>query len=410
MTKNYFLLFAILCLTTVNFVKAQIICNGQRYVLEEFTVAAPSTVTYGQNLDLNGANVVLTMDIYEPTGDTISHRPCLFFTHGGSFIGGTKTDADVVELCQRFAKLGYVTVSIDYRLGIGLPIAQPTATVAVVRGMQDMKAAIRYMRKDAATSNLYKIDSNLIFGGGSSAGALCAIHAAYLDDVAEIPSYMNMNATGCSGGLEGNSGNLGYSSKVKAVVNLCGAIGSKYWIKPNEEPICNMHGTADNVVPYGTSTIYIGGIFPVMVVDGSKTIDTFCVNQGGPYSIMHTWPAGVHVPYLGNNMVMDETVNFVKAFLYKQMGCGEINGANESLMLNNEPLFANPTSQNLILDITNYDNVQTVELIDLHGKVISINKAIDNSIEVKRPANNGIYFIKLISNQHTITVKKVIFI
>src|ERR1035437_1260110 len=166
---------------------AQSYCGTSRYDSEIFTnVTTTSNVVYGSNADLNGSAVSLTMDIYQPTGDVATQRPVIIFAHGGSFIGGTKTDADEVALATRFAKRGYLTASISYRLGMGFPINQTGATKAVWRAVQDMKAAVRFFRKDAATTNTYKADPNYIFVGGYSAGAFMAVHYAYLDQPSEI--------------------------------------------------------------------------------------------------------------------------------------------------------------------------------------------------------------------------------
>jgi acetyl esterase/lipase len=128
------------------------------------------------------------MDIYQPDGDTYAARPLIILAHGGSFIGGSKTDdATVVELCNRFAKRGYVTASINYRLGTLINLVSSDSTVPmgiVVKAISDGKAAIRYFMKDAATTNTYKIDTNNIFVGGNSAGAVLYMHVLYLSNLA----------------------------------------------------------------------------------------------------------------------------------------------------------------------------------------------------------------------------------
>ena len=99
------------------------------------------------------------MDIYEPNGDTETARPLIIWAHGGSFIGGSKTDGDVVTLADKFVKKGYVFASINYRIGNDWPITQASATKAVVRAVQDMKASIRFFYKDRVTADTYKIDT-----------------------------------------------------------------------------------------------------------------------------------------------------------------------------------------------------------------------------------------------------------
>jgi alpha/beta superfamily hydrolase len=301
-------------------VTAQVIidCSSNRYDEEIFSsIDTTNNVVYGSNVDYQGANTTLTMDIYEPAGDTAAFRPLIVWVHGGSFVGGSKTDNDVVGLCQHFAMRGYVCVSIEYRLGITFPFTQATATKSVFRAVQDMKAAVRYFRQDAATANVYRIDPNMIFGGGSSAGAFTALHLAYLDEPSELPASID---TTVMGGIEGNSGNPGYPSNIGAVLNLCGAMGDTAWIKPGDIPLCSMHGTADQVVPYSTAMLYLLGSFPIMVVSGSYSANEHAMLIGNEQS-MYTFYGADHVPYAGNVTYMDTTVRFVSNFLYRQMGC-----------------------------------------------------------------------------------------
>src|SRR4051812_27343269 len=97
-------------------------CGSARYDTEVFSaVTVKSDTAYGSNTDVNGSNVILTMDIYQPAGDTAEIRPLIVWAHGGSFIGGTKNDGDVTSLCNHFAKRGYVCASINYRLGVSFP-------------------------------------------------------------------------------------------------------------------------------------------------------------------------------------------------------------------------------------------------------------------------------------------------
>ena len=56
------------------------------------------------------------MDIYTPDGDTEINRPLILFIHGGSFYGGDKSSVDCQDFCKEFAKKGYVTASVNYRL------------------------------------------------------------------------------------------------------------------------------------------------------------------------------------------------------------------------------------------------------------------------------------------------------
>ena len=59
----------------------------------------------------------LDMDIYIPKDDTLEKRPLMMFIHGGAFFIGDKATAPYQKWCTHFASLGYVCVSINYRMG-----------------------------------------------------------------------------------------------------------------------------------------------------------------------------------------------------------------------------------------------------------------------------------------------------
>lgn len=402
--KKIYLLLSFLC--SVGFLQAQTVvdCNSGRYDTEVFSaVVTTSDINFGSNISSNGLTTQLTMDVYEPSGDTAAVRPLIVWAHGGSFVGGTKADPDIVSLCNHFAKRGYVCASINYRLGIPIPPSQLGATQAVYRAVQDMKAAIRYFRKDAATANVFHIDPNLIVAAGSSAGAFTALHLAYLDDASEIPTSIDTVALG---GLEGNSGNPGYPSNVSAVVNLCGAIGDKTYLQTTDEPLCSMHGTVDNVVPYATATIYLFGSFPLMVVDGSYSINEYA-DQIGMDNTMYTFFDAGHVPYLSSTAYMDTTVRFVSNFLYEHLGCtptdptplaNTFNGSTgvtapgESTVVE---VFPQPAAEQVVL--RSQDMIQSVEMTDMTGRVVLSKKVIQaqETVLSLHELSAGTYFIRL---------------
>jgi para-nitrobenzyl esterase len=131
---RYHLLFSLL--TFVTSANAFTYCGSGRYDTEVFaTFDLTSNIVYGSNMSYSGTTVNLNMDIYEPHNDTATIRPLIVWAHGGSFVGGTKTDADIVALCQHFAKRGYVCVSINYRAGVPFPPTTATVTQAVWRAV-----------------------------------------------------------------------------------------------------------------------------------------------------------------------------------------------------------------------------------------------------------------------------------
>ncbi len=232
---------------------------GQRYKDQIFSdVTVTSDITYSTS---NGTT--LKLDFYEPTGDAEAQRPLLIMAHGGSFIGGSKTQDNVcTQYCNAFAKRGYVCASIDYRLGNAFQMLDSSSAMQVVmKAISDGKSAVRFFRKDAATSNTYRVNPNLIFVGGNSAGAVLYMHAINIDSLNEAPPHLRTIITQ-NGGIEGNSGNDGYSSEMQGLVNLAGGLNVPEFVGPNSKPSFNAHGDSDNTVPYNCGNAQ-GGLTPV---------------------------------------------------------------------------------------------------------------------------------------------------
>ena len=303
---------------------AQAPCENGRFAEDVFeNVTVTSDIVYGQNSSWSGANTTLRLDFYEPQGDEMEARPLLIWVHGGSFQFGSRTDQDVVTLSNRFAKKGFACASISYRVGF-FPIDSTNAVRAVVRATQDLRSAIRYFYKDAATDNNYRIDTTNIYIGGSSAGAITALHVAYLNEQCELLDYLNESQQAQLGGIEGTSGNQGYSSKVRGVMNGAGALARYSWMDISELniPLASVHGTSDDVVTYNRGIVNPG--VPLMYLDGSRMLhERACAI--GLENQLFTFNGAGHVPYLGTSAAsqayMDTTVNFYRDFLVTQLGC-----------------------------------------------------------------------------------------
>lgn len=394
-------ILSIILISSAGISKAQYSCTGGRFLDEVFSnPTLTSNVTFGSSITVSGGTQSLEMDIYQPEGDTMQARPLIVLAHGGSFMFGDKTSLDIVTLCRKYAKLGYVTASINYRLGFEgfLPNAN-TATETVYRATADMRAAIRYFRKDASTTNAYKIDTNNIFAGGVSAGAFIALHLAYLDEVSEIPSAVNPDDFG---GIEGNSGNPGYSSKVKAIVNLCGAIGDTSWIQPSDAPCLSMHGTNDNVVPYGSAVINVLGI-PLFEVDGSASVAKRQENIGLNHQFV-TWYNAPHTPFISSSAYMDSVMMFMTPFLADQLGCDVPTAVKQVASSPNITIYPNPASD--IVVIQGAESLESIELFSISGKSMLFgNSNVLNISELP----SGIYILRiLLSNAEMVTKRLVI--
>ena len=338
-------------------------CDGERYAGEIFSnVDITSNVLYGGNYNPNiwGQNEWqdLYMDIYQPVGDGLEDRPLVFFLFGGSFVAGSKNNADIVELCTRYAKMGYVAAAIDYRLTsdlIWFPNSE-TAYRATAKGMHDLKGAIRYFRMNDETSNDYRIDSDRIYAGGVSAGGIVAVNTAYLNEDSEIPSSI-VNYVAENGGLEGFSGNEGYDSHFHGVINLCGAVGDKDWIVEDDLPIVSVHGTDDTIVPYGDGLITLFGLD--MQVYGSYAINETMLSLGNS-SDLYTFEGYDHNPFNDSNANMNITVDFTRDFMLNLV-CSEDEAAtgdlNSDSVLNVQDIII---MVNIILGAEEYDSAADI--------------------------------------------------
>jgi para-nitrobenzyl esterase len=405
-----------LVVTSVFFAQAQQDCSNGRYVDELFpTITTTSNIQYGSNLDLNGGNVNLLLDVYQPTGDAETNRPVIIFIHGGSFVGGSKTGTDVVPLAQEFAKKGYVTASINYRLGISLTgNLEKNASEAVMRATQDSRAAVRFFRKSVDTEgNPYGIDDTQIYIAGVSAGGFNALHLAYLDEVSEIPAIIDLNAPGLSGEIEGDSGNPGYLSTVNAIVNLAGALADTSWMQAGDTPILSFHGDADGTVPYGTDLIYLGGVFPIMIVDGSSTVHERAENLGLTHCFKPHYGAG-HVPHTSNANYYDTTVTYMTQWL-KTFVCGGTDYcydyATMSLAENssyNVSIYPNPASTKLTIESDG--TMSSVRIIDFSGRLVKEVATLNTTflhIDVSS-FPEGIYFVESNFSNGSRTISKVV--
>jgi len=202
--------------------------------------ASTKNVLFGQNINIYNSTDKLYMDIYQPDGDSLTSRPAIIYMHGGGLTSGSRIEMN--QFCILFARRGYVTATIDYRTGIYPPSNAVHFAEALLRGIQDCKAAVRYLR---ANADKYKIDTTRIFVGGVSAGSFLSAHMAFWNQ-SEIPADVNQSKWG---DLEGTTGNPGHSSAIQAALVYCGAINDTTYIQAGEPPVAAFHGASDTIVP-----------------------------------------------------------------------------------------------------------------------------------------------------------------
>ncbi|MCF8245846.1 MAG: T9SS type A sorting domain-containing protein [Saprospiraceae bacterium] len=292
--KNKFALSFILTVLCQHFLVAQL-----PYTQKLYPVSIEKDIPYGTATTSAGGTENLELDLYKPVGDDNCRRPLLVMAHGGGFIGGTKDNYDVVQICEEMAARGYVTASIHYRLGMNpTSYYEPYAFCndwlnpigiskciymadsmemprALYRASQDMKGAIRFLK---GRHSLDSTDVGNVFVGGSSAGAITALNTAFMDlpseklpfttaladapvpdsDVAScVPAPANRSRPDL-GGTEGDQNLNSHDSSVKGVADFMGGLFDLGLLAgPDTPAIYLYHRTDDLVVPSNTERLFL---------------------------------------------------------------------------------------------------------------------------------------------------------
>ena len=212
--------------------------SAKRYIDPVFDeVEVTHDVVYRDTVDAHGNPVRLTLDVYEPAGDTASRRPAVAWMHGGWFSDGDK--ADMADYAEAFAQRGYVAVSMEYRMRPGLRCC-PTrdaigVTGALVDGREDATAGLEWMHEHAAA---YRIDPRAIAVGGDGAGAANAFGLAF---TAPPPGHDGGHAMLQQAPHEGDGPMLAAALPISGVSLGRPAAGSP--------PVLAFHGTEDSLAP-----------------------------------------------------------------------------------------------------------------------------------------------------------------
>ena len=324
MTKHQ-TLFLLIFGFIMNFSYAQIPYNSRYFeaIFDEITIEID--VVYGNAQALNPpyfnenntSPQDLLMDIFQPIGDTLEYRPVILCAHSGAFLTGTKEAEDMVAFCDSMAHRGYVTASIAYRLGMSI-ISGPSSIRAVYRGLQDGRAAIRFLKENA---DVYGIDTNNIYLLGSSAGGYICQHNFFMDTEEDRPSAsFTTPDLGC---LDCSGNDFQHSGKANGIIALWGALEDTNLIVSTDTlPVFLAHGIADQTVPFGFGYAFGNEFFPPTYGSGpvaeqlenfGNTADTYFV-EGEGHEFYGTdngdWP-------VAPNQYWDTIFNKVECFTYK---------------------------------------------------------------------------------------------
>ena len=188
-----------------------------------YNVQETTDIVYGSGPTQNGtATEDLKLDLYQPTQIAVplpATSPAIVLVHGGGFVSGDK--ADLTPLAQEYASLGYVVVSINYRLYGDLPPNSSPGPAdnftppppgydtfpdlqlgdnAINAAVHDADVAMAWVKNNAAT---YHIDADKIGIGGALAGGITAELVGYNDSPPHITPTVVLDFLGSMYGTQG---------------------------------------------------------------------------------------------------------------------------------------------------------------------------------------------------------------
>jgi acetyl esterase/lipase len=191
-------------------------------------------IVFGEVINFKGETEKLSLDVYTPVGDTEINRPAILWIHGGGFrYGNDKTQGYIVEMARRFARRGYVGVSIDYRVREN-PRDDIEGTLS--NALEDAMTGLIWLRSNGEK---YNIDKHKIFVGGGSAGGMIAAILCYKD---------------------GNDSEKWDKSGIIGFIDLWGSPDPSWrvsMVDKDDPPTIIVHGTEDPLVPYVNTALLI---------------------------------------------------------------------------------------------------------------------------------------------------------
>lgn len=229
---------------------------------------APSTVTYAVK-----GNDTLWMHHYTPQGK--ANGMTILFVQGGSFTGGDPVNQR--PFAEGMTRRGYRVFVLKYRLylkgkSFGCKTPTPEKLKAIKTAIEDVEDAGAFIVQHAGQ---YGVDTTRLFLAGSSAGAEAVLNAVF-------NPFKSKSAP--------------IQQRYRGVLAFAGAVldmntlTERAWV-----PLLLMHGTRDQLVPYGTAAHRFcrAGVSGWLMMFGSHSIWQEAQRRNLP-AVLHAWEGGGH--------------------------------------------------------------------------------------------------------------------
>jgi hypothetical protein len=424
------LTFCIFLFSSRTFSQPPSFCSGNRFtdtpVFDSTDIRIDSNIVYGIAKNyFSGLNDTLVMDVFYPDTllDTLATRPFIMLIHGGAFISGNRRDMDYQ--CMEFARRGFVTATIRYRLGWNcsgtdfLTICllcgnlYPNIKTATYAAAQDGRAAMRYI--DANRSH-YKIDSGNYFIGGTSAGSITALHVAYWDQQ-EADAFCS-SCTGQTGLLDTSGNSLTNSFQFKGVIDNCGGISKDSALLNNGNiSMISFHDEGDCIVPNQYGQVISCACQSFYYVAGSSSMHNF-LDANGICTSMNLVPLNVAHCSFPQYELVNRASCFIRSVMcdscqsnfnnmpYTPQGCTMTGGIHNRDQEKLFQLIPNPSNDHFYVEGLQSGELQ---ILDLAGrKIRSENIFTRNQWIGTVDLIPGIYVVKFVDGDADVFIKLVV--
>lgn len=205
---------------------------------------------------IKGADT-LYLDTYIDHSITVkTPRPVMIYVHGGGFSTGSRKNVGQEIFNRHFAEMGFVSVSINYRLGMAPGNSYNLKSVDQVVRMatEDLVSATTFI---LSKTNEWQIDPTGIMISGGSAGAITCLTLE--NDICNHANYTKILPKGFNySGIISHAGGIPLPLKADTLA----------W-KEKPCPMLLFHGDNDFAVPF-----YKGDV-PLSLEEGDKTTLTW---------------------------------------------------------------------------------------------------------------------------------------
>lgn len=428
---KYLVLLTLLIKTGNCFSQTPAYCSTNRFtdvaVFDSSEIRVDSNLIYGIAKNyFTGVNDTLLMNVYYPdtVADTMNARPFILLIHGGAFLGGNMHDMDYQ--CMEFARRGFVTATISYRLGwncagtdflsICLLCGNTgyNMVTATYQAAQDGRAAMRYID---ANKSQYKIDSANYFAGGTSAGSITAMHVTFWDQQEANAFCPNCIA---QAGLLDTSGNaLTNTFLIKGVIDNCGAVSKDSIVLNNGDiPMISFHDEGDCIVPnqYGQviscacqSFYWVAGS---SALHGKLLANNICTSMNlVPLSLNHcSFPENelVHRASCFIRSVLcdscNSSFNNTPSVLQR---CSSNSSVDETNPLHMISIYPNPASDLIQINGLLKSEIYLVEVFDISGRKVARDEFnnVSSAAVACSTTPAGLYYARISSRNNSVHIK-----